>query len=287
MTSTQPISCSNSRLPATIVRQSGQAMTEFVIGAVLFLLPLFLILPMLGKYADIKATAAQTARYVAWERTVWFGGNSASVSWPGASKSETDITNEARKRVTEFGQLIKSTDKSATDFNEAGGRAHWKNRDGSPMLKKYSDIAVSPIANQTSPDLVTGTILGAITTVTAITGFNLETKGLYTGQATITVDTLPIGLNLDGGTDGRFAPGTLAFTDKNVIMANGWSANGSGHVKTQTAGLAPLGLLGTAGLDKILQAGTCAAFVLFAPELCFLELGKIEPDIVPPDRLTP
>jgi hypothetical protein len=273
----------NGSLPG---KQGGQAMTEFVIGSILFLMPLFLIIPMMGKYSDVKATAAQTARYAAWERTVWYGGSSASVSWPGNSKSESEIKNEARQRVTAFGGVIANGDKGASSFAQAGGRNLWHNRDSSPMLSDYNAASLGTITNEDSPDTATGTVLGAITAVTAITGFNLETKGLYTGSAAISVTTLPIGINLDGSTTGRFDPGVLVFRDKNVILANGWSGNGSSHVKTQTAGLAPLGLVGDATLGPVLQIAGCVALAAFAPEFCFLEIGKIEPDVVPPDRLT-
>src|SRR5690606_1286849 len=128
-------------------KQSGQAMTEFVIGTVLFLMPLFLIVPMMGKYADVKATAAQTARYVAWERTVWYGGASSSVDWPGNSKSEADIRNEARQRVISFGSGITSDDKSANSFQATGARNIWRNRDQSPMLKNYADASIGTINN--------------------------------------------------------------------------------------------------------------------------------------------
>lgn len=269
-------------------QQRGQAMTEFVVGSVLFLLPLFLIIPMLGKYADVKATAAQSARYAAWERTVWYGGSSASVSWLGNSKSEADIQNEARMRVVAFGRAgIANDDRSKTAFPNEGGRFLWRNRDSSTMLKQYSD-ATYTLSNENSPDFVTGDVLAPITAVTSILGFNLETDGLYRGVGRISVSTLKIGSSLAGGpTGGAFDPGILTFTDTNVILANTWSAGGSGHVRSQTVGLAPLGLLGDATLGPTMQIVGCLALVAFAPEFCFLEIGKIEPDVVPPDRLTP
>lgn len=266
--------------------QHGQAMTEFVIGTILFLMPLFLIIPMMGKYADVKATAAQTARYVAWERTVWYGGASASVTWPGNSKSEAAIKNEARKRVTEDGTKLSDNDKSASAFATGGARNMWHNRDSSAMLKNYGDASIDAINNKSSPDIATGDVLGSITSVTSITGFNLETNGFYNGDAAIKVTTLPIGTNLTGSSSGRFDPGVLTFKDHNVILSNTWSGNGASHVKSQTAGLAPLGLVDKSGAGDILQTIGCVAMALFAPEICFLEVGKIEPDVVPPDRLT-
>lgn len=261
-------------------------MTEFVIGTLFFLLPLFLIIPMLGKYADIKNAAAQTARYVAWERTVWYGGDSASISWPGNSKSEARIANEARQRIIAFGQGISNNDGGNGSYADSGARTLWYNRDGKPLLKNYNDAGIGTISNENSPDTVTRTVLQGITAVTSITGFNLETKGLYTGSAAIKVNTLPIGLSLSGTGSDRFDPGPLTFKDTNVILANGWSANGSAHVKSQTRGVAPLGLLGDATLQPIIQAAGCVLMAAFTPEICFLEVGKIEPDVVPPDRLT-
>lgn len=261
-------------------------MTEFVIGTMLFLMPVFLIIPMMGKYSDVKAAAAQTARYAAWERTVWYGGSSASVTWPGNSKGEQAIKREAGQRVIAYGGVLKDSDKSATAFAESGGRYLWRNRDSSAMLEKYDDSLLGSITNSGSPDTVTNDILGAITSVTAITGFNLETNGYYAGSASIPVVTMPIGLNLDGSTAGRFEPGTLTFTDKNVILANGWGANGRAHVKTQTAGIAPLGLVNDSTFGDVFKVATCVALAAFAPEFCWLEVGKIEPDVVPPDRLS-
>lgn len=52
--------------------QRGQAMTEFVISATYVLLPLFIAIPMLAKYIDIRQAAVQAARYEAWEYTVWY-----------------------------------------------------------------------------------------------------------------------------------------------------------------------------------------------------------------------
>lgn len=56
-------------------QQSGQAMTEFIISASFFLIPLFLGLSLIAKYIDIKQANVQAARYQAWEYTVWFAND--------------------------------------------------------------------------------------------------------------------------------------------------------------------------------------------------------------------
>jgi len=52
--------------------QTGQAMTEFVVSVSFVFLSLFVIVPMFGKIMDLQSQNQQAARYVAWERTVWF-----------------------------------------------------------------------------------------------------------------------------------------------------------------------------------------------------------------------
>ncbi len=52
--------------------QRGQAMTEFTIAATYVLVPLFVFVPLLGKYIDFKHASIQNARYQAWEYTVWY-----------------------------------------------------------------------------------------------------------------------------------------------------------------------------------------------------------------------
>ncbi|MBU0969223.1 MAG: hypothetical protein KKC20_01185 [Proteobacteria bacterium] len=53
--------------------QKGQAAIEFLIAAVFILVPLFLTIPLLGKYIDIRHAAVQQARFEAWEYTAWMG----------------------------------------------------------------------------------------------------------------------------------------------------------------------------------------------------------------------
>ncbi|MCB1740987.1 MAG: hypothetical protein KDK91_11500, partial [Gammaproteobacteria bacterium] len=58
--------------------QHGQSLVEALIACTLVLVPLYLAVPLLGKYLDIKQTAVQAARYEAWEYTVWQDGNDAA-----------------------------------------------------------------------------------------------------------------------------------------------------------------------------------------------------------------
>jgi hypothetical protein len=144
--------------------------------------------------------------------------------------------------------------------------------------------SANSIVNEDAPGTA-NTILGfAVSVANAIGPFSLEMKGLYTGTATINIaNTAPvISEVLGNGAGADPARLNLSITDKNVILANGWGANGPDHVKKQVQGLTPTSILSNPVLDAVRWI-----LVPFTPELVptVLELGKIEVDQVPPDRL--
>ena len=109
--------------------QSGQAMTEFSIVAAFVLVPLFLMVPMMGKFLDMKASAIQASRYAAWERTVWHGNS----TWAEGEKSDLEIETEIKRRFfsdTAEAALI-STDMSEPD---ADIKPMWNDHEGTSML---------------------------------------------------------------------------------------------------------------------------------------------------------
>ena len=56
----------------SIGKQSGQAMSEFLVTVAFAFLPLFVLVPTLGKIMDLQFQNQMAARYAVWERTVWF-----------------------------------------------------------------------------------------------------------------------------------------------------------------------------------------------------------------------
>lgn len=264
---------------------AGQAMTEFVIGSVLFAIPMFLLIPLVGKYLDMRATAVQAARYVAWERTVFYGGTSASVSWPANDKDGGTLQNEVRQRLFSEGTSIAGSDGAAGGWGGSGIKANWYNRDGSAMLANYSDVGQS-VSNDDTPNIASDLLSLIITVTDAIGSFTLETKGLYTGSVSVGVTTEPINNSLSYDSAAAFDPGRLSFSESNVILANGWSAGGASHVKTQIKGLTPTSIFATDPVKTIFDVIKGVLAAASTQELWNLELGKIEPDVVPPDRLT-
>jgi hypothetical protein len=271
-------------MPKRRCHESGQAMTEFVIVAVLFLIPVFLIVPLLGKYIDMKGAAIMGARYAAWERTVWYGGSAASATWPGADKSDAAIANEVRARIFSEGAGIGANDKTAGNWSGQGRKQAWTNRDGGAMLPSYNSVAES-INNGDTPGIANDVLNLLVTVANAVGPFSLEMKGLYSADVSVTANTLPINMSLDNDPGQAFNPGTLVFSDTNAILSNAWSANGAAHVKSQTEGLTPTSIFTNPVIKTIWDIARITLGVAAAPELLFLELGKVEPDVVPPDRL--
>lgn len=258
-------------------------MAEFVIVAVLVLVPLYLLIPILGKYIDMKSAAVVGARYAAWERTVFYAGPAASVDWPGVEKTDAEIRNEVRQRIFSQGTSIENGDRSATNWGGGGYRASWVNRDGSGMLPDYNAVTQAT-QNDDSPGIANDVLNLIVTVADALGPFTLEMKGLYSAEVAVSANTLPINFSFDSEITKAFNPGKLTFSDRSVVLANGWSAKGSDHVKSQTQGLTPTGVFQTPVgnvIFKLIQAVVGIAM----PEIWLLELGKIEPDVVPEDRV--
>lgn len=80
--------------------QKGQAITEFNVTAAFLLVPLFIMIPLLGKYIDMKHSSVQAARYMAWERTVWFDDKTKPEDTSTAQvKSQKKLIKETQQRI--------------------------------------------------------------------------------------------------------------------------------------------------------------------------------------------
>jgi hypothetical protein len=276
-------------LPRRISTQSGQALVEFTIAAATVLLPLFLIIPLLGKYFDIKASAIQGARYAAWERTVWFG----SSDWTAATKDDAQIQGEVRQRFFSDTATAKlqSNQGNATGWGgPAGVKPLWRDRAGNGMLVSYdSAVTRAEVRAQTPGTLnhLLDPITAAVNAVGKILGaeFQLDMTSLYTATVNVqTAETRPIRNVMSNASTSSGAP---AFHMTNVLVANGWSANGRPNVKKQVEGLTPSSFSQRDPLKTILDIAQYI-FTVIAPELMpdWLKFGgEIQPDLVPADRL--
>ncbi len=230
-------------------RARGQALVEFIIAATLVIIPVFLIIPMLGKYIDLKSSTVQAARYAAWERTIWYGDAASGSNWPSNYKDDTAIGHEIAQRFYSNDTTAKfqDADQSASAFS-GGAKALWKDRAGNALLANYNDVGDSQ-SDDSSPGTlneIMKPVTDAINTVSSLLGatFLVETDSLYTATVSVNVaNGQPIGQVMStsllgtGNTAENFGGLNLTFTATNVVLGNGWSANGSDMVKSQVEGL--------------------------------------------------
>ncbi|MCF8151454.1 MAG: hypothetical protein K9K30_01690 [Burkholderiaceae bacterium] len=293
-------------------------MIEALIASALVLVPLFLAIPVIAKYQDIKAYTVQSARYAAWERTVWFGGASAATfgigsgatfsnKWDANEKTDDQIRAEIGTRLlSDTGTTaFSSADKSGSSYS-GGPKQLWRDRRGTTLLTDYGDIGAT-YANEKAPGLINNLLTPLVQISSVVSNFMVDTKGRYT--ATVALSVQQVAYNTDAGLGAcascpvdYLATGTKsAFSAKNVILANGWNANGPGShaeystvagkkkmsVYNQVRGLTPSSLIKPSDggfFDTALKVLKGISLVFF-PELSTLDLGRIEVDRVPADRL--
>jgi hypothetical protein len=116
-------------------RQQGQALTEFVVIA-LALVPLFLLMPMIGKYQDLAHSTEMASRYVAFDA---IANNENSV---GGFKQPAQLAAEVRRRFFSNTDAPIKTGDEAGDFN-ANRNLMWSDPQGDPLIQKFGDVTVS------------------------------------------------------------------------------------------------------------------------------------------------
>lgn len=304
---------------STQLRQSaqrGQAMIEALIACALVLVPLFLAIPVIAKYLDIRSHVVQSARYAAWERTVWFGGDAAEPMGIGSATNKWDANAKSDAAIrAEIGARILANTDATTGFSDGDKGASgamsakplWYDRRGNGLLNNYGDVSgifSGPDVNKPAPGLFNKLFGPVMDVVSVISSFTVDTNGEYTAKVGLAVQK--VAFNEDTGMGGCpgcptefLATGTAqSFSEQNVLVANGWSANGPGSLKdfgdhpekitvyNQVRGLTPSSLINPpSGVFRTALDVLKGIALVFFPELSTLDLGRIEVDRVPADRL--
>ena len=188
----------------------GQAMTEMVICATFLLIPLFFIVPMFGKYIDMRHATIQAARYEAWEYTVWYedsgdrdtGFSVFSRSHPVTRpmggfdafgitqpiKSRADTQAESRQRFfsrtnaftpadpqDEIRGALPITDTDKTGWTDTARNFSWQDGRGVPLYTGSGAAAISSSA------LTPLTLFGLDIGLDHVIGFIMDIVGFVTG----------------------------------------------------------------------------------------------------------
>lgn len=240
-------------------RQKGQSTVEFYV-LTLVLVPLLLIIPLIGKYMDIAQTTAVASRYVAFEGTV------RHTSSNGGWKSDGELAQEVRRRFFSSSDAPIKTSDTAGDFN-AHRNPMWFDHHGSPLLPAFgSNVTVGTVKDSTTQPI--GTVYAG--------SFGLSSSNLYTGNVNVTVADIA-GLQ-------PFDALGLSITRKTALLTDPWAASGpssvSSKIKGSTAAF-PYAAL------KVAAAPLSPFISLLEPNSSPPDVGVVDPDKVPADRLGP
>lgn len=251
-----------------LLQQKGQAATECVITATFVLVPLFLIIPLLGKYIDIKHAAINQARYEAWEYTAWFGPNEAKKHILSDMPTTRSAGPKSWKKTREEGNLYFFSDPTAFDYGTDQLLFQlnplWKDHRGDWLFTDgKSAVPHSWIIENETPDPTSGSgaklideLLDIISWVTNLFGELLEkvgvkakfdaiyTKGYFTSKVNVEVRSLDQILpefTLTGAKYHDAKP--LQFAAKASVLSNDWSSGSSSKAISESKGLVVTSLL--------------------------------------------
>ena len=279
--------------------QSGQAMVEFLVATTTVMSVLFLGIVMLGKFNDVRNRTLMGSRYVAWERTVWsdtdptknaindpntIEGWSASYGSPAltASKTDLEIRQEVLQRfMSGDNSTLSNLDRSLTAL-PATGPAMWDDYSGEALLTSAANVAVSTTeSSDPSSSQTTAAVTPFSTTVPYSAQLILPTTTLQSGTLSVSVGQKNTVLkSLWPKDDALPAFNGLTFTDTNVLMANTWVPDGTDSNKAVFIAATP------AANQSLIQPGVYQGMQKYAPEITTLQFGRIQQDVVPPNRLS-
>ena len=237
-------------------------MTEFTLAAAFFLIPLFLLIPWLGKIIDLRHSAIQMARYEAWEYSVWYGDSSQQpddFTRLQPIKSFGDTKDEARQRfLSDTSLVLTSSDDSG--WNAAQANPLWHHHDGdhiaSPMVAaNLSSASTSTLSGEDeTPDFLgiytvaadimdfIGQVLGAFSDLIGAPGnFDaINTEGLFSTTVALPLVDIP---DTTGNTLRSTQMQNLTLTSRAGLLTDGWNAGGMDHTMTRVKGLVATSLL--------------------------------------------
>lgn len=268
-------------------RQRGQALAEAVVALAL-LVPLFLLIPMLGKYAHIEQAVQQAARTAAWEAIA-----TQDFNMDVLEGRRTDLEALAIER--HFGDADAAI---ASVPSDPGDATHL----GDPMLNTFSD---QPLVRRQDVTLRAYEFEDEGGVIDTVTGYMPDvvfspfppSDGKLT-VATVSVDAQNLRTK-DGSAPYYLRPFDqldLEFQASHTLLADSWNAAGSGingdtgeeNERSVYSQVAPLAF--ATHLEPVGEIFDDLEFLEWVPLLgqifkLRLGYGRDVVDIVPHDRL--
>ena len=259
---------------ARACRQRGQSLVEFAVLAAV-LVPLFLLIPIMGKYIHVRQMSHQAARAAAWEATV-----SPDYALPQAARVRDLLVDRS------FGAI------DAPIRSQARGGSGSQPVDN-PLLNTFSgrallergDVRVNAYRNVSAPG-----IQDKLTDMMRLLpGYAPpNSRGLVTSNIEITTQDIRLANGSAASFLEPFDRLDLRMQASHTVLADAWNASGAGSgsrpaprtVLAQTRPLVPLDKLEP--LDRALNA---LDWIPLFGALEKLDLGYVDPDVVPYDKM--
>lgn len=233
--------------------QQGQALTEFIVVSTFLLVPLFLIVPVLAKVMSQKQDVELGARYVAWERTVWYeeAPSSGMDGYQGASlsyKSDETVAREVDARIlAEDTHGIRSSDEADTFRLDPFTRR--QNGNNAPILAQVEggggEYTVASTTNGKPGGLTS--LIDSVAEITGeVTRFDMPAKGLVDARTSVKLADLSSVFGSELGVE------ALSLKANNALYTESWSAGGRAHAEYRIQGLMPQQYLDN-GFTDVLQ----------------------------------
>ncbi len=245
--------------------QAGQSTIEFIVVSFV-LVPLFLIVPLLGKYLDIAHTTQIASRYVAFEGAVH---HSSSVKgW----KTDAELATEVRRR---FYSRNDNSIKTGDVVSEIEGDRNplWVDHRTDALLPDFNHISVQ--TQKASMNTLFDGVTGGLDFTDS---FNLPQDNLYSGTVSVQLANVA-GLE-------PFDVIDLTVARKTVVLVDPWSAKGPSEVSSKVK---------SSGIQTFPYQALQVPAVILDPVITVFEdgfggasppkIGRVDTDIVPKDRV--
>jgi hypothetical protein len=240
-------------------------------------IPLFLLIPLIGKYQDISNSTQMAARYVAFEATV---RNDST----GSFKSAGELAQDVQRRFFSNPDAPIKTNDAAGNF-KANQNLFWRDPVDKPLIADFgSDVSVTfgPSKSLSQADAFTSLpdpdpVLGKL-----YEQFGLDTRGIYTANVSVKLANVPAGLTFYEPFDKL----DLKMTRSTSIVIDPWTAKDPAQVESRIAGSPAI--FPTGSLSAVSPLVDAAVTIIDLPGgLSGPKLGKLDfwRDVVPNDRL--
>jgi hypothetical protein len=258
-------------------RQKGQSLTEFVIVCII-LVPLFVLVPLLGKYIDMNHATIKASRYVAWERAVGRGDGENSAPNLG------EVARETRRRYFSNETLAIKTRDGSEDGSAADKNPLWVHGQNKPLLKSFDDVKVGLVEGVVPP--ISQEPISAALISRFARNFNLRSTGVFT--ATVQADVGKGDAQNSGFQNLRSAI-PLTFNARTAIIGDVWAARDKSQVATNVRGgkFITNSNVPQSPIVNDITATALLGLYLFEPAVRNFQVQRVVPDIVPANRLGP